>query len=324
MGLKKTYCLRVSLLLLIFGPAFSSSIQDPESIRAYAEMPIEVHLLIADIKLDELMRSAQSGQETAKAQKLQEAKAFLKEATRKYEYFRTGDKNILSEGWGFSWAPPRPGFPSVMKSPLSLLEHLWIGYDMAAQSRASIMVASVQYSPAQAELHKSLNDSVGLMEKTVKAVESTGVWIVHWLSGARFMISAPPEFQTARLLKDDVVRLIKSKPDGSPQAVVFVSQSYPDREEMELGAEQYREKRIDALRGRFPDMAVVERGEIRAGAESFTTSFAYQYTWEGELIKALVHIRRTGSGAYEVNYVSVAGSFDRAEADRIIRAFLRR
>jgi hypothetical protein len=324
MGLKKTYCLRVSLLLLIFGPAFSSNIQEQDTIRLYADMPIEVHLLIADIKLDELMRTAESAGETAKAQKLREATALLKEATRKYEYFRTGDKKILSEQWGFNWAPPRPGFPSVMKSPLSLLEHLWIGYDMAAQSRASIMVASVQYSPAQAELHKSLDDSVGLMEKTVKAVESTGVWIVHWLSGARFMISAPPEFQTARLLKDDVVRLIKSKPDGSPQAVVFVSQSYPDREEMELGAEQYREKRIDALRGRFPDMAVVERGEIRAGAESFTTSFAYQYTWEGELIKALVHIRRTGSGAYEVNYVSVAGSFDRAEADRIIRSFLRR
>ena len=323
MGVKISCCLCVSLLLLILCPNLSLSIQDPESIRAYAEMPIEVHLLIADIKLDELMRTAESAGETAKAQKLQEAKAFLKEATRKYEYFRTGDKKILSEQWGFNWAPPRPGFPSVMKSPLSLLEHLWIGYDMAAQFRASIMVADVQYSPAQAELHKSLDDSVGLMGKTVKAVESTGVWIVHWLSGARFMISAPPEFQTARLLKDDVVRLIKSKPDGSPQAVVFVSQSYPDREEMELGAEQYREKRIDALRGRFPDMAVVERGEIRAGAGSFTTSFAYQYTWEGELIKALVQIHRTGSSAYEINYVSVAAGFDRAEADRIIRSFFR-
>jgi len=324
MGLKKTYCLRVSLLLLIFGPAFSSNIQEQDTIRVYAGMPIEVHLLIADIKLDELMRTAESAGETAKAQKLREATALLKEATRKYEYFRTGDKNILSEGWGFSWAPPRPGFPSVMKSPLSLLEHLWIGYDMAAQSRASIMVASVQYSPAEAELHKSLDDSVALMEKTIQAVESTGVWIVHWLSGARIMISAPPEFKPTTLMKSELIRLQKSKPDGSAQGLVFVSQVYLDREEMDGTPEQYREKRIEKMRQRFPDMSDVELGESRTESGDFTTSFFYQYTWEGELIKAIVHIRRIWNSAYETNYVSVAGSFDRAEADRIIRSFLRR
>ena len=323
MKLKPLVGLSLALLLSVPCPALASSPQEPDAKEVYVGLPLEVHLLIADIKLDELVQGAQSGRETAKTQKLQEAKALLKEALRKYEYYKTGDKAVLSESWGFNWAPPRPDFPSVTKSSLSFLEHLWIGYDMAAQLRSGIMTAPVQYSQAQAELHKSLDDSVGLMEKTVKAVESTGVWVVHWISGARFMISAPPEFQGARLLKDDVVRLIKSKPDGSPQAVVFVSQSYPDREEMELGAEQYREKRIDALRGRFPDMAVVERGEIRAGAGSFTTSFAYQYTWEGELIKALVQIHRTGSSAYEINYVSVAAGFDRAEADRIIRSFFR-
>jgi len=169
-----------------------------------------------------------------------------------------------------------------------------------------------------------LDDSVGLMEKTVKAVESTGVWIVHWLSGARFMISAPPEFQTATLMKSDLVRLVQSKPDGSAQGLVFVSQIYLDREEMDGTPEQYREKRIEKMRQRFPAMSDVELGESRTESGDFTTSFSYQYTWEGELIKALVHIRRIGNSAYETNYVSVAGSFDRAEADRIIRSFLRR
>ncbi|MCJ7586830.1 MAG: hypothetical protein MUQ00_02875 [Candidatus Aminicenantes bacterium] len=324
MTMKPLVGLGVSLLLSVLCPALASNPQESDAKEVYAGLPVEVHLLIADLKLDELVQGADSGREAAKARTLRESKALLKEALRKYEYFRTGDKKILSEGWGFSWAPPRPDFPSVGKSPLSLLEHLWIGYDMAAQLRSSIMIAPVQYSPDQAELHKSLDDSVGLMEKTIQAVESTGVWIVHWLSGARLMISAPPEFKPTTLMKSDLVRLLKPKPDGSAQGVVFVSQAYLDREEMDGTPEQYREKIIEKLRQRFPDMSGVELGESRAATGSFTTSFSYQYTWEGDVVKALVHIRRIGNTAYEVNYVSVAESFDRKEADRIIQSFLKR
>jgi len=324
MNLKPLVGLSLALLLSVPCPALASSLQEPDAKEVYVALPLEVHLLIADIKLDEFVQGAQSGGETAKARTLREANAFLKEALRKYEYYKTGDKAVLSESWGFNWAPPRPDFPSVTKSPLSLLEHLWIGYDMAAQLRSGIMTAPVQYSQAQAELHKSLDDSVGLMEKTVKAVESTGVWIVHWLSGARLMISAPPEYKPISPLKSELIRLQKSKPDGSAQGLVFVSQAYLDREETDGTPEQYRNKKIEKLRQKFPGMSDVELGETRAASGSFTASFSYQYTWEGALIKALVHIRRIGDTAYETNYVSLVEGFDRKEADRIIQSFFKR
>ena len=319
-------CVSLAVLLLAPPPASSASSRQPDARDVYAGLPVEVQLLIADIKLDELIRGADSAGGTAvNAQALREAKALIKEALRKHEYFRTGDRSVLSEGWGFNWAPPRPDFPSVTKSPLSALEHLWIGYDGAVQTRAGIMVAPVRYSAAEAERHASLDDAVGLMDKAIRAVESSGVWIAHWLSDARVMISAPPEFKPASLMKSDLVRLAKSKPDGSVQALAFVSRAFLDRDETEMGAEQYREKRIAKLRERFPDMSGVERGEIAAGeAGDFSASFSYQYAWEGAPIKALVRIRRDGSSAHEINYVSVASSFDRAEADRIIGSFLKR
>jgi hypothetical protein len=314
----------VSLLLLIPCPELAANAQEADAKEVYAGMPIEVQLLIADLKLDELVQGAQSGGETAKAQKLQEAKAFLKEALRKYEYYRTGDGKILSENWGFNWAPPRPGFPSLTKSPLSLLEHMWIGYDMAVQLRSGIMVAPVQYSAAQAELHESLDDSVELMRKCIQAVESTGGWVVHWSSDARLMISAPPEFQRTSPLENDLVRLLKSKSDGSPLAVVFVGRSYLDAGEMDMTPARYREKKIEKIRQRFPDMSVIEVGESEAAAGSWTASFSYQYTWKGDPVKALVHLRRIGDSVYDVNYASIGGSFDRREADRIAQSFLRR
>jgi hypothetical protein len=324
--MRKTPSIRIfiPLLVLILCPGLAANAQETNAKGIYAEMPIEVHLVIADIKLDELIRSAEAAQDTAKAQKLQEASSFLKEAERKYDYFRRGDINAPYENWVYVWGVPRPDFPSVGKSPLSLLEHLWIGWDMAAQLRASIMIASVQYSTAEAAMHKYLDDSLELMEKAVHAVESTGVWVVHWLSEARLMISAPPEFKPATLMKSDQVRLLRPKPDGSPQSVVFVAHAYLDRGETDMTPEQYREKRIEKARRQFPDMSQVELGETGAEPGAFTTSFSYQYTWEGELIKALVHTYVIGSNAYETNYVSVTESFDRAEADRIIRSFLRR
>lgn len=328
MRMKPQIRLCVSLAVLFLAPAPAASAPQSDARDVYAGLPVEVHLLIADIKLDEIIVSADAGGDAAKVRSLQGARASLKEALRKYEFFRTGDRSVLSEGWGFSWAPPRPDFPSVMKSPLSLLEHLWIGYDMAAQTRAGIMVAPVRYSAAESERHGALNGALDLINKTAEAVEATGVWIAHWLSDARVMISAPPEFKRASLMKGDLVRLVKSKPDGSPLAVVSVTRTYLDRDEMEMRPEQYREKIIEKTRARFPDMSVAELGEIRAGAGAtvgdFVMSFAYQYTWEGAPIKALVHIRRDGSSAHEINNVSVASSFDRAEADSISGSFLKR
>ena len=321
MRVKPQIRLCVSLVVLLLAPALSSAPQEPGPKEVYAGLPIEVQLLIADIKLDELVKGTGSGGDASKAAALQEAKAHIKEAIRKYEFYRTGDRNVLSEQWGFSWAPPRPDFPSVTKSPLSLLEHLWIGYDMAVQTRAGIMVAPVQYSAAEAERHTSLNGAVEMMQKAAEAVESSGVWIVHWLSDARLMISAPPKFKPAPLMKDDLVRLVKSKPDGSVQALAFVGRSFPGRDEMEMSPEQYRKKRIEKLRGRFPDLSVVEMGENRRGDGEFTTSFSYRYTWEGAPIKALVQIRLAGGSVYEISFVSAEGDFDRAEADRIIGSF---
>jgi hypothetical protein len=305
-------------------PAPAPSAAQPDARAVYAGLPVEVQLLIADIKLDALIKEAGEAGGGAKARTLGEAKASLKEAIRKYEFFRTGDKAVLAPDWGFSWAPPRPDYPSVTKSPLSVLEHLWIGYDMAVQTRAGIMVAPVRYSAAEAERHASLDGAVEMMRKAVEAVEASGVWIVHWLSDARVMISAPPEFKPASLMKDDVVRLVKPKPDGSDRALAFVSRTLPARDETEIGPERYRERRIEKLRGRFPDLSVVEMGESRRGDGEFTTSFSYRYTWEGAPIMALVRIRLAMGSVYEVSCVAAEGDFDRAEADRIVGSFLLR
>jgi len=136
------------------------------------------------------------------------------------------------------------------------------------------------------------------------------------------MISAPPEYKPISPLKSDLVRLLKAKPDGSPLGVVFVSRASLGREEMDMTPEQYREKTIDKTRQRFPDLSGVELNESASGSGSFTTSFTYQYTWEGVLIRPLVHIRRIGDVVYETNYVSPVESFAHDEADRIIRPFL--
>ncbi|MBN2206533.1 MAG: hypothetical protein JW742_03935, partial [Candidatus Aminicenantes bacterium] len=313
------------LLVWALGPAqaSSSSPRPPDARGVYAGLPVEVQLLVADIKLDGLIKEADAAGEAAKARTLGEAKAVLKEALRKYEFYRTGDKAVLAAEWGFSWIPPRPDFPSVTKSPLSLLEHLWIGYDMAVQMRAGIMVAPVQYSAAEAERNESLDGGVALMNKVIKAVESSGAWTVYWLSDARLMISLPADFKRATPMKTDLVRFIKSKPDGSVQALAFVTRAFLERDETEMSAEQYREQRIAKLRDRFPDMSGIERGEIAAGeAGDFAASFSYQYAWEGAPIKALVRIRRAGSVAHETNYVAPAASFDRDEADRILASLL--
>lgn len=320
MRFKAAIALIVSLLVSI--PSAATP-RDPDGREVFAGLPVEVQLLIAGIKLDALIKEADAAGAAAKAGPLGEAKAFLKEALCRYEFFRTGDKAVLSASWGFSWAPPRPDYPPVTKSPLSLLEHLWIGYDAAVQTRGGLMVAAVRYSAAEAERHTSLNGSVEMMRKAAEAVESCGVWMVHWLSEARVMISAPPEFKRASPMKDDLVRLVESAPDGSVLGIVFVTRAFLDRDEMEMKSEPYRDKRVEQIRCRFPDMSVVELGESSAGDGIFSTSFTYQYAWQGAPIKALVHIRRDGSIAYEIHCVSVASGFDRAEADRIIGSFLK-
>jgi hypothetical protein len=182
------------------------------------------------------------------------------------------------------------------------------------------MVASVRYSEAQAKLHQSLYDSIGLMEKTIQAVEATRVWIVHWISGAGMMFSAPPEYERVPLLESDLIRLVKSKPDGIPQAAVFVRRVHLGREEEDLGPEQYRKNRIEEIRRKSQDVSDVELGESRTISGNFTTSFSYRYTWEGDPIKALVHLRRTGYVVFEVNCISLAESFNHKEADQIIKS----
>jgi hypothetical protein len=322
---KSLICLCALLVVAMLGPALAarSSSQQPDAKEIYAGLPVEVHLLIADIKLDGLAKEADAAGEAAKARTLGEAKAALKEAIRKHEFYRTGDKAVLAPDWGFSWMPPRPDYPSVSKSPLSLLEHLWIGYDMAVQLRAGIMISPVQYTPEQAERNRRLDKAVEMMEKAIQAAEAACAWTVYWLSDARLMISLPADFRRTTPMKSDLVRFISSKPDGSVRALAFVTRAFLDRDETDMSAEPYRESRIAKLRERFPDMSGIERSEIAAGeAGDFTASFLYQYTWEGAPIKALIRIRRAGSVAHEANYVAPAASFDRDEADRTLASIL--
>ena len=318
--MKKRHVFFISLLLLVARQDIRAEVQESQSFRLYAGLPVEAHLLIADGKLDELARDSEAGGETARARKCMEAKDLVLEALRKYNRYRLGDANILAAR---ETPPPgpAPAFPPGAESPLSLLEHLWIGADALVQTRSGIMVTSAPRSAAQAALNRVLDEAVIMIEKAIKTVESTGVRIVHWFYGLRIMLSVPPEYKWSAPLKSDLLRLIKYKQDGKPMGLVYVTQMFPAAGEPRATAAEYREKRIAEIGRQFSDMNVVEFGENQSDRDHFTTSFVYLYTWEGDLVKSLVFIRSLGDSIIAINCVAPAASFNREEADQIIASF---
>ena len=318
--MKKRHVFFILLLLLIPRQDLSAKVQESRSFRLYAGLPVEAHLLIAEGKLDELAQASKTGGETAKAWKCMEAKDLVREALKKYNRYRLGEANILAER-ETPLPDQAPAFPPGAESPLLLLEHLWIAADALAQTRSGIMVTSAPRSAAQTALNQVLDEAVITIEKAIKTVESTGVWIVHWFYGLRIMISVPPEYKWSAPLKSDLLRLIKYKQDGTPMGLVYVTQMFPSAGEPRATPVEYREKRIAEIRRQFPDMNVVEFGEIQSDQDHFTTSFVYHYTWEGDQVKSLVFIRSLGDFIITVNCVAPAASFSREEADQIIGSF---
>ena len=170
--MRKRFCSCFSLLVLISWQGLPARARETDSFRLYAGLPVEAHLFIAGGKLGELARDSEAGGETAKAQKCMEAKDLVREALRKYDRYRLGDANILAER---ETPPPdsAPAFPPGGESPLSLLEHLWIAADTVSQTRSAIMVTSAPRSAAQATSNQALDEAIIMIEKAIKAAEST-------------------------------------------------------------------------------------------------------------------------------------------------------
>jgi len=285
---------------------------EADDMRAFAEMPIEAHLLIADGMLARQITEAELQDDTVKASRLREARALLTDARRRYDSSRadgTGDDS--------------PGIVlPALESPLSLLQHLWLGADAVAQLRSRILFGDQPFAGSRSEMDTLLDKVIMQLEKAIKEVEAESQWIVHWLYEQRMMVSLPAEYTWSQPLESDLLRLMRKDSQGETTGLFFLSRVTPADEGVDIDAASYRNERIATLRARFPDLQIVELGEIDAEADAFTTSFSYRYTWEGETIHAMVHLHAVSDAVYELNCVSPAALFDQQEADRIIASLL--
>ncbi|MFC2156883.1 hypothetical protein ACFLT9_03525 [Acidobacteriota bacterium] len=315
------------LLLFIISPSPSifPEVQraDSELIATYRELSIDTHLNYALFKLEDLLLEVEKAGDTEKLEKLRGASVLLWKSLQQYEYYRTGDPKFLAEDWlqHYNWMPgTAPDFPSVSNSPLSLLEHLRSAHYHAQQSSGQIMVASRQYTEAEQKLIDALDEAVDLIDETIRAIEQSRGWLIHLNPNFGINISAPPGYKKNEREKPYPLDLVKYKPDGAPEKAVYVSfqkaEGYPT-------PDKYVEGRLAELRKRFPDLSDFQQEETTGSSGYFSTSFTYSYTWEGDLIKALISVKASGERATEIGCLSIAEYFDREEFDEIIKSYLR-
>lgn len=137
--------------------------QDSEQIEFYRNLPVNEHLMSANLKLSKLIQDAESMDNPEKLEKLTEADNLLWEAIRKYEFYRTGRMKD-------TWRAPGPDSP-LEKSPLTLLEHLRIAYKKALQRKTSMMIADRQYTQKETEQYNSLKEALDFMAKAITKIE---------------------------------------------------------------------------------------------------------------------------------------------------------
>lgn len=296
--------------------------QDEENLRYYIELSTENQLLAAEFLIDRILQSSEQPVDPEKQEYLRQAREKCREGLRKYAYSISQDDVLLTDDWMRHFNPASPGdltYPDISGSPLSLLAHLYIAYDSAEQAFARSQIASRQYSEAEERLIQILDESAELMKQALESAELAMGYKVHSIFGSRFFVEIPLEYESQSTSQRTPLSTARRLPDGTMQRVVLVN--VVDAEHT-IAPEEYAEARKTALMERFPDLSDYVLEYARGDGYEVRALYSYSYTWEGDKIKALVFSHKSGQRAYELNCLSLADHFDRAEFDRIIRSFL--
>ncbi len=255
----------------------------------------EDHLVLAQKKLQDLIVPDDPASPFFK-----KACSIINEALLKYRQYR-----LASEQEEVSQQEEH-----ILMSPA---EHLYIAGDEMAQTRAAIMIASHSLTIEQSNGLQLLTESVQLVDDALKQLESTSLWKVHWMPGARLIVSAPPDLAWRLPLESELLRLVRTGPDDKPAALFYIYR-VPDEEIAKIPEKGYIDSSIQRFKKRFPDMAIIDRAEPAKSKYSFT----YEYLWEGELIRSHVAIHSFKDLIIELNYAAPSAIFDHAEAMAII------
>jgi len=293
---------------------------NPDQAQIYRDQPLEVHLFISEIKLDDMIRSAQSQGDSEKLKQLEEANNHLLLSTKNYEYFRTQNEALLQENWRehLNWAAPSPDTPPFDKSPLGLLEHLHLFEEGGSQMRANIMVQSRQYSESETRLHQALDESIKIMREVIRIVEQTSGMARHFTSQYRIYFEAPIDYRAESTKNKVPINLVKYNSDGSPIRNVYISILDAD---YEIAPTAWASKRKEVLQERYPDLSDFILKEHQGDDYEFKAKYSYTYSWEGNPIKALVLVHKRGQQANLLVCLAMADSFDRNEFERIIASY---
>jgi hypothetical protein len=318
--MNKSGALIFFIAVLVFCPLYASDAQDEDFVRTYIDLPIEIHLQAAEIKIRQMTQSqTQSGDFDARKQLL-ESQKLLQEALKKYVYYLTQDEVLMTDNWrSYFNSISQPGFPDIGQSPLSLLAHVYIAYEAMMQSSANIMIQPIQYTEEEIRLHKILDEAEESTKKALQAAQAAVGRVVYG-TDTRIFIEIPSDYNRLPSSRNMPIQTRKEFPDGSPQCVVSVK--IFDAEHT-IAPETYVRTRIAALRKKFPDFADSRIEEARGDGYEVRALFSYTYIWEGDKIKALVFVHKSGQRAHEVSCLALADHFDRVEFEQIIRSFHR-
>ena len=316
-------CTKIILITIIFVSFFSpiiSAFQDVDKSQVYRDQPLEVHLFISEIKLDDMIQNAQGQGDSENLKQLEEANNHLLLAIRNYEYFRTQNEELLQKNWRehLNWAAPSPDTPPLDKSPLGLLEHLHLFEEGGSQMRANIMVQSRQYSESEARQHQALDESIKIMKDVIRLVEQTLGKARHFTSQYRIYFEAPIDYRAESTKNKVPINLVKYKSDGSPIRNVYISILDAD---YEISPTAWTSKRKEVLQERHPDLSDFFLEEHQGNDYEFKAKYRYAYTWEKNPIKALVLVHKRGQQANLLVCLAMADSFDRNEFERIIGSY---
>lgn len=319
---RQLWIVLIAVVFLLAGHV--SADQDEDNLRSYVELSTENHLLAADFMLGEMLQSPESPLDPEKREYLEQARSQCQEALRKFAYSGSEDEVLLTDDW---WAHFNATFPEdetytdITDSPLSLLAHLYLAFDSAQQSSAQAMISSQQYTEQQARLIDMLDESVEVMNQAVESAQMGMGSTVYSFADGRFFIEIPADYSPQSTSYQTPVSTAKRLPDGSLQRVVLVSMI---ETEWEIPPREFMEGRNAALVAKFADLSDFVVEDASGDGYEVRATYSFTYGWEGDQIKALIYAHKSGNQSYEVNCLSLADHFDRAECDRIFDSFIAR
>lgn len=316
-------CQKIMLTAFLFVSIFSQGIwafQDKDLSQVYREQPLDIHLQIADTKINEMIQEAQNQGNSEKLNQLEEAFHLLLGVMRNYEYFRTQNEELLQKNWRehLNWSAPSPNTPPLSESPLGLLEHLHLFEDGASQMSANIMIQSVQYSEAQVRQNQALDEAAKLMKSVILSVEKILGTAGYFISQYRIYFEAPLDYKQESTKNKVPINLVKYNSDGSPERNVYISILDAD---YEISPTAWASKRKEVLQKRYSDLSDFILEEHNGDDYEFKAKYRYAYTWEGSPIKALVLVHKRGQQANLLVCLAIAESFNRSEFDRILASY---